>query len=148
MNTPEYQAPKHIRAVAEELAAIEKASDIPSYMEETTMKKDMIFAPIMLLIGVLLFLLRATGMTAHIVISVIGVLALIAYTVLTKKEWKIPALEILMRAFYGVALITGIVIMNVHGIVALAVIHKVSAVFFMALIIVLLIHKAAMNKKA
>ena len=148
MNTPEYQAPKHIRAVAEELAAIEKASDIPSYMEETTMKKDMIFAPIMLLIGVLLFLLRATGMTAHIVISVIGVLALIAYTVLTKKEWKIPALEILMRAFYGVALITGIVIMNVHGIVALAVIHKVSAVLFMALIIVLLIHKAAMNKKA
>ena len=112
------------------------------------MKKDLNFAPIMLLIGVLLFLLRATGMTAHIVISVIGVLALIAYTVLTKKEWKIPALEILMRAFYGVALITGIVIMNVHGIVALAVIHKVSAVLFMALIIVLLIHKAAMNKKA
>ena len=112
------------------------------------MKKDMIFAPIMLLIGVLLFLLSATGMTAHIVISVIGVLALIAYTVLTKKEWKIPALEILMRAFYGVALITGIVIMNVHGVVALAVIHKVSAVLFMALIIVLLIHKAAMNKKA
>ena len=146
MNTPEYQAPKHIRAVAEELAAIEKASDIPSYMEETTMKKDMIFAPIMLLIGVLLFLLRATGMTAHIVISVIGVLVLIAYTVLTKKEWKIPALEILMRAFYGVALITGIVIMNVHGIAALTIIHKASAVLFMALIIVLLIHKAA--KKA
>ena len=112
------------------------------------MKKDLIFAPIMLLIGVLLFLLGATGITAHIVISVIGVLVLIAYTVLTKKEWKIPALEILMRAFYGVALITGIVIMNVHGIVALAVIHKVSAVLFMALIIVLLTRKAAMNKKA
>lgn len=42
------------------------------------MKKDLIFAPIMLLIGVLLFLLR----------------------------------------------VTGIVIMNVHGIVALAVIHN------------------------
>lgn len=112
------------------------------------MKKDLIFAPVLLIIVALLFLLRATGMTAHIVISVIGVLALIAYTVLTKKEWKIPALEILMRAFYGVALIIGIVIMNVHGIVALAVIHKVSAVLFMALIIVLLIHKAAMNKKA
>ena len=112
------------------------------------MKKDLIFAPIMLLIGVLLFLLRATGMTAHIVISVIGVLALIAYTVLTKKEWKIPALEILMRAFYGIALITGIVIMNVHGIVVLSIIHKVSAALFMALIIVLLTHKAAMNKKA
>jgi len=112
------------------------------------MKKDLIFAPIMLLIGVLLFLLRATGMTAHIVISVIGVLALIAYTVLTKKEWKIPALEILMRAFYGVALITGIVIMNVHGIVALAFIHKVSAVLFLAMLVVLLVSKAASNKKA
>ena len=112
------------------------------------MKKDLIFAPIMLLIGVLLFLLRATGMTAHIVISVIGVLALIAYTVLTKKEWKIPALEILMRAFYGVALITGIVIMNVHGIVALALIHKVSAVLFLAMLVVLLVFKAASNKKA
>ena len=112
------------------------------------MKKDLIFAPIMLLIGVLLFLLRATGMTAHIVISVIGVLALIAYTVLTKKEWKIPALEILMRAFYGVALITGIVIMNVHGIVALALIHKVSAVLFLAMLVVLLVSKAASNKQA
>ena len=112
------------------------------------MKKDLIFAPIMLLIGVLLFLLRATGMTAHIVISVIGVLGLIAYTVLTKKEWKIPALEILMRAFYGVALITGIVIMNVHGIVALALIHKVSAVLFLAMLVVLFVSKAASNKKA
>ena len=112
------------------------------------MKKDLIFAPIMLLIGVLLFLLGATGMTAHIVISVIGVLVLIAYTVLTKKEWKIPALEILMRAFYGIALITGIVIMNVHGIVALAVIHKVSAALFLAMLVVLLVSKAVSNKKA
>ena len=112
------------------------------------MKKDLIFAPIMLVIGVLLFLLRATGMPAHIVISVIGVLALIAYTVLTKKEWKIPALEILMRAFYGIALITGIVIMNVRGIVALAVIHKVSAALFLAMLVVLFVSKAVSNKKA
>ena len=112
------------------------------------MKKDLIFTPAMLIIGALLFLLRATGMTAHIVISAIGVAVLIIYTVLTKKEWKIPALEIIMRAFYGIALITGIVIMNVHGIAALAVIHKVSAVLFMALIIVLFTHKAIANKKA
>ncbi|MBE6777287.1 MAG: hypothetical protein E7542_04155 [Ruminococcaceae bacterium] len=112
------------------------------------MKKDLIFTPTMLLIGVLLFLLRATGMTAHIAISVVGILVLIAYTVLTKKDWKIPALEIIMRAFYGIALITGIVIMNVHGIAALSVIHKASAVLFMALIIVLFIHKAVTNKKA
>ena len=112
------------------------------------MKKDLIFTPAMLIIGALLFLLRTTGMTAHIAISVIGILVLIAYTVLTKKEWKIPSLEVIMRAFYGIALITGIVIMNVHGIAALSVIHKVSAVLFMALIIVLFTHKAIANKKA
>ena len=111
------------------------------------MKKDLIFAPIMLLVGAALFLLRFTGMPAHIAISVVGVLILAVYTALTKKEWKIPALEIVMRAFYGIALITGIVIMNVHGIVALAVIHKVSAVLFLALIVVLLVTKAVLNKK-
>ena len=112
------------------------------------MKKDLFFTPAMLLIGVLLFLLRTTGMTAHIAISVIGVLVLIAYTILTIMEWKIPALEIIMRAFYGIALITGIVIMNVRGIVALGIIHKASAALFMVLILVLLIHKAVTNKKA
>ena len=105
------------------------------------MKKDLIFAPAMLLIGVLLFLLRTTGMTAHIAISVAGILVLIAYTVLTKKEWKIPALELIMRACYGIALISGIVIKIVHGITVLAIIHKLGAVLFMALIIVLLTHK-------
>ena len=111
------------------------------------MKKDLIFTPALLLVGAALFMLRATGMKAHIAVSVIGVLVLIAYSVLTKKEWKIPALEIIMRAFYGIALITGIVIMNVHGIVALGIIHKVSAVLFMALLIVLFTHKAVTNKK-
>ena len=112
------------------------------------MKKDLIFTPILLLIGALLFLLRATGMTAHIAISVVGVLVLIAYTVMAKKGWKIPALEIIMRVFYGLALISGIVIMNVHGIVALAVIHKISAALFMVLLIVLITHKAIASKKA
>ena len=111
------------------------------------MKKDLIFAPIMLLVGAALFFLRFTGMPAHIAVSIVGVLVLAVYTALTKKEWKIPALEIVMRAFYGIALITGIVIMNVHGIVALAVIHKVSAVLFLALIVVLLVTKAVSNKK-
>ena len=75
------------------------------------MKKDLIFAPILLLIGVALCLLRLTGMTAHIVVSVVGVVALVVYTVLAKKKWKLPALEIIMRAFYGIALISGVVMM-------------------------------------
>ena len=52
-----------------------------------------------------------------------------------------------MRAFYGIALITGIVIMNIDGVIALAVIHKVSAVLFLALLIALLASKAFAKKK-
>lgn len=110
------------------------------------MKKDIIFTPIMLMVGILLFLLKATGMTSHIIISVAGFLVLVAYTVLTKKEWKIPALEIIMRVFYGIALITGVVIMNVHGIIALAIVHKASAVLFIVLLAVLFILKLCTKK--
>ena len=107
------------------------------------MKKDLIFAPILLLIGVALCLLKLTDIGAHIAISVAGAVVLAAYTVLSKKEWKIPILEILMRASYGIALISGIIIMNVQGIAFLNIIHKVCAVLFMALIVVLLAIKAA-----
>ena len=78
------------------------------------MKKDLFFAPVMLVIGVLLFLLRATGMTAHIIISVLGVAVLVVYAIATQKTWQLPVLEVLMRVFYGIALISGIVMMNVH----------------------------------
>ena len=121
---------------------------IKNIKRKTIVKKDLIFAPILVLIGAALFLLRFTGMTAHIAISLVGLVALIVYAVMTKKEWTLPALEIIMRVFYGIALITGIVIMNVHGIVALAIIHKVSAVLFLALQIVLLTYKAFSKKKA
>ena len=102
------------------------------------MKKDLIFAPILLLVGVVLFFLRFTGMPVHIAVSVVGALVLAAYTVLTKKEWKIPALEIVMRAFYGVALVSGAVMMNVHGIVVLSILHKAGAALFLASIVALL----------
>ena len=110
------------------------------------MKKDLIFAPIMVILGVLLFLLKATGLTAHIIISVVGLLVLVAYTVLTKKEWKAPALEIITRVMYAIALISGIVVMNVQGIVALAIVHKVSAALFVALFVVAFVHKKLIKK--
>ena len=111
------------------------------------MKKDLIFTPILILIGILLFLMKTTGLGAHIVISIVGVLALGVYTSLTKKEWKIPALEVLMRLFYGIALITGIVLMNVHGIAALALVHKICCGLFMALVVVLFVNKLATKKE-
>ena len=112
------------------------------------MKKDLIFAPILSLIAASLFFLRFTGIAAHIAISVVGAIVLIVYTVLTKKEWKIPALEIIMRVLYGIALITGIVVMNVAGIVALGIIHKISAVLFLVAIIALLVTKLASKKNS
>ena len=110
------------------------------------MKKDLIFVPIMLVIGILLFLLRAIGMTAHIIISLLGVVTLVVYTIATKKEWKLPVLEVLMRVFYGIALITGIVMMKVHGIVALGIVHKAGAALFAILLVVLFVHKLATKK--
>ena len=106
------------------------------------MKKKLLFLIPMIIAMVLLFMLRATGMTAHIAVSVVGLVLLIAYTVATKKEWKNPALEILQRVCYGIALITGVVLMNVHGIAAVSVIHKISAVLFAVLWIGVELHKA------
>ena len=111
------------------------------------MKKDMIFTPVLLLIAIALFLLKATGLAAHMIISVIGILVLAAYTAATKKEWKIPALEIIMRACYGIALITGIVVMNVSGIAALAIVHKASAALFVVLLVALFVRKLIAAKK-
>ena len=112
------------------------------------MKKDLIFVPIMLAIGVALFLLRFTGMPVHIVVSLVGVAVLIAYSVLTKKEWKLPTLEIVTRAFYGIALVTGVVIMNLQGIVALSVIHKICAALFVIGFAALFIHKLIVKRAA
>lgn len=111
------------------------------------MKKDLIFAPILALIAVSLFFLKLTGMPAHIAISVVGAVVLVAYTVLTVKEWKIPALEIASRAFYGVALITGVIVMNVHGILPLSIAHKACAALFIVSFIAVLITKLIAKKK-
>lgn len=110
------------------------------------MKKDFIFAPVLLIIGIVLCLLKATGMTAHIVISIAGVFVLIAYTVLTKKEWKIVALEIGMRACYGLALLSGIVL-KIKYIAFLGIIHKIFAVVFVVALIALFVQKLITKKK-
>lgn len=111
------------------------------------MKKDLIFTPILLLVAILLFLMKVIGFAAHIGVAVVGVLVLAAYTAATKKEWKIPALEILMRLCYGLALVTGIVIMNVHGVAALAIVHKIFAALFAILLVVLFASKLIAGKK-
>ena len=110
------------------------------------MKKDLIFAPAMILVAVALFLLRVTGLPVHIALSVVGIAVLAIYAVLTKKDWKLPALEIAMRVLYGIALISGIAIINLHGVAAIGVIHKVSATIFAALLVFLFAHKLTCKK--
>ena len=112
------------------------------------MKKDLIFTPALIVVAVALFLLKVTGLPAHIAVSVFGILVLAAYTVLTKKEWKIPALEIVMRAFYGIALITGAIVMKVTEVPALAIVHKASAALFVVFLVVLFVTKLIGAKKA
>lgn len=111
------------------------------------MKKDLIFAPVMLAVGILLFLFKATGTIAHIAISVVGLMVLAVYTAATKKTWKLPALEIVMRACYGIALITGPIVMKLEDILALQIAHRVGAALFVVLLVVLFVHKLIVNKK-
>ena len=106
------------------------------------MKKKALFLIPMIIVAVLLFMLRATGMKVHIAVSVVGLGLLVGYTLATKKEWRNPALEIAMRVFYAIALITGVVLVNVHGIAAISIIHKISAVLFVILLAIVEIHKA------
>ena len=111
------------------------------------MKKTIIFSALIVLATVALFLLRITKMPAHIAISIVGLALLVVFTLLTKKGWKLPALEIISRIFYLVALVTGIVIMNVHGIAALSIVHKASAALFAVSFLFLLIHKLVAKKQ-
>lgn len=110
------------------------------------MKKDLIFASLLLIVSVLLGLLKETGMTAHIIFSVVGAVVLVVYTALTKKEWKIPALEIGMRVSYAIALISGIAL-KIKYVSVVGIIHKIFAVLFIVALIVLAIQKLICKNK-
>lgn len=105
------------------------------------MNRNCIFLVSMICVSTLLVLLRLTGMTAHIIVSVVGLAIMIPMTVLTRREWKMPALEIIMRALYLAAIVTGGVIMSVGGPAALGTVHVVCAVLFIALLFALYIPK-------
>ena len=74
-------------------------------------------------------------------ISVLGLAIMIPITVMTRKEWKIPSLEVIMRVMYLVAIVTGGVLMKVHGVAALGIVHKIAAAAFVVLLMVLYIPK-------
>ena len=105
------------------------------------MNKNRIFLLSMAVVSVMLFLLRMTGLAAHIGVSIVGLAVMIPLTLQTRKEWKIPALEVIMRAMYLVAIVTGGILMKVYGVAALGMVHKISAALFVVLLLVLYIPK-------
>ena len=105
------------------------------------MNKNRFFLISMLAVSILLFMLRMTGETAHIVVSLIGLAIMIPITLKTRKEWKTPSLEIIMRVLYLVTIITGGVLKNLEGIAALGIIHKLGAALFVVLLLVLYVPK-------
>ena len=105
------------------------------------MNKNCSFLIAMIIVSLLLVLLRMTGLTAHIMISVAGLAIMIPFTLATRKGWKIPALEVIMRVMYLVAIITGGILMKVQGVAALTMIHRITAALFTVLLLVLYIPK-------
>ena len=113
---------------------------ILSWRELKNMKNKVFFF-LMLAISILLFLLRVTGMAAHIALSVVGIVALVAFAVMTKKEWTKPALEILLRVLFAVAVISGIVMMATSAAAVVAIVHKAAAAVFVLMLLVTYIPK-------
>ena len=105
------------------------------------MNKNLFFMISMIAVSLLLFLLRVTGLTVHIVLSVLGLVIMIPFTLKTKNEWTKAPLEILMRVMYLVAIVTGGALMKVHGIAPLGMVHKIGAALFLVLLLVLYIPK-------
>jgi hypothetical protein len=106
------------------------------------MKKNALFLIPMVIVAVLLFMLRATGMKVHIALSVVGLVILVACVLATKKSWKCPALEILHRVCYAIALISGIALKGGCTFAAMPMVHKISAALFAVILVVTEIHKA------
>ena len=105
------------------------------------MKKNCLFLIAMVVVSLLLFLLRMTGLTVHMIVSILGLAVMIPFTLKTKSTWSKTPLEILMRVMYLVAIVTGGALMKVHGLALLGVVHKIGAVLFLVLLLVLYVPK-------
>ena len=105
------------------------------------MNKNFSFLVAMGVVCTMLSRLDTTGMMGHISTTLMGLVIMIPFTVATRKDWKTPALEVLMRVMYFVAIITGGVMMKIQGAAALNAAHKIAAALFAVLLLVLYIPK-------
>ena len=105
-----------------------------------------LYTIIMLTISVLLFALKFTGMKIHIILGIGACVITIIYTLLIKRKLKESTkknivIEVLMRVFLALALITGFLLKPFGGIVVISIIHKISAIVFVILLSLINIKK-------
>lgn len=113
---------------------------------EKIMIGTILYTIIMLIISVLLFALKFTGMKIHIVLGILACIITIVYTLLIRKEIKEYSkksivIEVAMRVFLAIALITGFLLKPFGTIVFISIIHKASAVVFAILLLLVNIKK-------
>ena len=104
----------------------------------------------MLVISSLLFALKFTGMGIHVALGIGACVITIIYTLLIRKKLKEYSkksivVEVAMRVFLAIALITGFLLKPLGAFVVTSIIHKLSAVVFVILFLLINIKKARMN---
>ena len=114
--------------------------------------KTIIFTVVMAIISALLFLLKTTGMNIHILLGILGFVVTVGYTLMIKKDFKklskiSVVSEILMRIFYAVALISGFMLKVIEERAVVAKVHKIAAVIFTILLVVISIKKLLAKKQ-
>lgn len=110
------------------------------------MIKTILYTLSMIIISILLFALKFTGMRIHIGLGIVACIITIIYTLSIRnklKEYprKTIMTEVAMRVFLGVALITGFLLRPFGTLVVISIIHKISAVLFVILLLVINIKK-------
>ena len=105
----------------------------------------------MITVSILLFALKLTGMKIHIALGVGACIITIIYTLVIRKKLtecskKSIVTEVLMRAFLAIALITGFLLKPFGAFVVISIIHKMSAVVFVALLLLINIKKIFVKK--
>lgn len=104
------------------------------------------------MVSILLFLLKFTGMNIHIFLGIAGLILTIVYTLMIKKDFKeytktSVVIEVLMRVFYAIALISGFLLKIIEVKLIVAKVHKIAAVIFSILLLITSIKKLMAKKQ-
>ena len=116
------------------------------------MIKTILYTIFMIIILILLFLLKVTGMKLHIVFGILALIITITYTLLIRKNLKEYSkksiiMEILMRICLAIALITGFLFKPFGTVFVISIIHKIAAIVFTILLLAININKIFIKKK-